>query len=603
MRALIAAQPVKPILESGNQRTTRIPDDAVRVQVGAYRMFARDPASDGTNDEPRRDVYLVRMVAYEAANCQGCRGWLVVGRLDATGGTTPPATAAPTSAVTLRSPQELAVLLAADRAPWIGRPVFVNGEIDPGIAASCPDFVCALGTLTGTAERVVASSYTASLLPSDTDRPIRGPMALVVRATGLEYLGWLGWSDPLGFETTVEDLMDLGSKPRGPMVTTVKGWLVAGLATPCPAPSELLGEDTPFDRCPPAWLTRDEVQPVTMAGGSIGVREPEVGVRVQYSAYGVFAPEPETDPQAGLVSPRYGTYVVRLVTDTRTGDADSGTKGWQVVGRLDPDPELGPPAALAPAPTPAPAATPGATARPSPTARPQPSGAPTPAATGRFDTVALLPDGRTVTIDFVGGKPYRADDRCSNAYEGWAQVAGDTLYATVIDVTPPGPDGEPPGPCDAIGYGRTVAVTLPEPFTGYRVQDLAGYVHFLRAPPGLAELTALPATWRLTSQADVDSSPTGRWVRTWTLDGDAAEGPGRLDLYQAFAGPADVLGGDSGRPVTVHGTPATLYRYEPTGELVLVWSLDGDGLALVGNEVDFTEAALIRLAESAVILR
>ena len=605
LRALLTAEPVKPLVRNGNQTSMTVPGGAVRVQVGAYDQFAANPASDGTNDEPRRAVYLVRMVVHEAPNCEGCRGWLMVGRLDGSpdGTTAPPATAAPASAVILRSAAELEALLAADRAAWVGRPVFIDGAIEPGTAQPCaPDAsTCDLGTLAGTDERVFATGYTTSLLAPDMTGPLDGATAMVVREGGLQYLGWLGWSDPLGYETTVQDLMDLASKPRGPMVTTVKGWLVAGLPTPCPAPSEPLGEDTPFDWCPPAWLTRDEVQPVTGTGGSSGVREPEVAVRVQYSAYGTFAADAARDPGSGLVSPRFGTYVVRLVTDTRTGDADSGTKGWQVVGRLDPDPELGPPADPGPAPTPAPAATPDVTATPAPTARPQPSGAPTPAATGRFDTVALSPDGRTVTITFAGGKPYRADDPCSNAYEAWAQVAGDTLYVTVVDVTPAGPDGETPGPCDAMAYGRTVAVTLPEPFAGYRVQDLAGYVHFLRAPPGLAELAGLPDPWRLTSEADVDSSPTGRWVRTWTLDGDTAEGPGRLDLYQAFAGPADVMGGDSGRPVPVHGTPATLYRYEPTGELVLVWSLEGDGLALVANEADFTEAALIRLAESAVI--
>lgn len=616
-RSLLTAEPVKPVVAElipsggqapapvlGNSFSLSFPPGAVQVQWGGYADFAPDPASDGTNNEPRQGLYLVRLTAVDTASCPVCRGWLMVGRLDAPGAATPPATTAPTSSITLRSPQELESLLAADRAAWIGRPVFVDGAIDPGFPDGCaPDAAaCGLGTLTGTAERVVATGYTASLLLPDTNYPIQGPMALVVRESGLQYLGWLGWSDPLGYETTVEDLVNLASKPRGPMITTVKGWLVAGLPTPCPAPPERLGEDTPFDACPPAWLTRDEVQPATSSGGSTIVSEPAAGVRVQYSAYGAFAPDPLIDPATGLTSPRYGTYVVRLVTDARTGDADTGTKGWQVVGRLDPDPELGPPDDPGPAPTTEPPpAPPSAEPSPAATVRPRPSGAPEglgPA--DRFETATLDTDGRTLTIGFVGGKPYRAGDPCSTAYEGWAQVAGDTLYAAVIDVTPSPPDGATPPACLAMGYGRTVTVTLPEPFTGFRVEDLAGYVHFLRAPDHLAVLPALPDGWQLTTQGDVGESPTGRWVRTWARSGVTDAGPGRLDLYQAFGGPADVTGGEDTSTVTVNGADAMLYRHAPTGELVLVWSLGGDGLALVAYEADFTEAELVRLAESVV---
>ena len=38
----------------------------------------------------------------------------------------------------------------------------------------------------------------------------------------------------------------------------------------------------------------------------------------------------------------------------------------------------------------------------------------------------------------------------------------------------------------------------------------------------------------------------------------------------------------------------------PDGELVLVWTLGTDGLALVANETDFSVGELISLAESAI---
>jgi hypothetical protein len=128
-------------------------------------------------------------------------------------------------------------------------------------------------------------------------------------------------------------------------------------------------------------------------------------------------------------------------------------------------------------------------------------------------------------------------------------------------------------------------------------------VHLLRAPDRLAQLTALPATWLQTSEGDVQDSPTGRWRRTYTQEGAATPNGATLDLYEAIGGPVEVTGGDDERQVTVNGTDATLYRHATSGELVLVWSLGGDGLALVANEKDFTESALIALAESAVISR
>jgi hypothetical protein len=60
-----------------------------------------------------------------------------------------------------------------------------------------------------------------------------------------------------------------------------------------------------------------------------------------------------------------------------------------------------------------------------------------------------------------------------------------------------------------------------------------------------------------------------------------------------------VSGGDERRSVEIGATTGTLYRQPLSGELVLTWDLDGTGLALVAHEADFTQAALIELAESA----
>ena len=254
----------------------------------------------------------------------------------------------------------------------------------------------------------------------------------------------------------------------------------------------------------------------------------------------------------------------------------------------------------------------GALANPTPAASPPfalgPVTTPPPGAGARFDSASMSADGMTVTLRFVGGKPFSPTDPCSSAYTAWAEAVGDVLYAAVVDVTPDvaAPSTSPPTSsilvaCNAMGYDRTASVTLSAPFAGARVEDVAGNVHFARPPEGLVELAGLPSGWSLRSQGDVNDSPTGRWQRVYAstanppLDGSR----GHLDFYQAFGQAAGVSGGDERREVTVNGKPAVLFRSAPDGELVLVWLLGSNGLALVANETDFPADALIRVAESA----
>jgi hypothetical protein len=228
---------------------------------------------------------------------------------------------------------------------------------------------------------------------------------------------------------------------------------------------------------------------------------------------------------------------------------------------------------------------------------------PPPGEAVRFDRAKLSEDGAALTLTFVGGKEYDPRDPCTNRYFGWAHEADGTLDAKVVNDTPPSAQGGAVVACDAMGYARTVTIKLDPPFLGNRVHDLAGYIHFVGRPDGLAELTKLPPDWKLVTESDVQESPTGRWQRTWTTDGLQPNGlsKGKVDLYQAFDGPAGVTGGDEVHTVQVNGTAATLYRSAPDGELVLVWQLDDDGLALVVNETDFSGDMVIELAESATI--
>ncbi len=150
-----------------------------------------------------------------------------------------------------------------------------------------------------------------------------------------------------------------------------------------------------------------------------------------------------------------------------------------------------------------------------------------------------------------------------------------------------------------MGHARSLEVNLHEPFTGSVWRDLSGYLHFLAPPEGLVELADLPAGWELRAQRDVEESPTGRWERTYSPDPSLADNTRSVVLYQSFDGPVNVTGGTEERQVVVNGLPATLYLWPPNGELVLVWRLGNDGLALVAYEQQFSVDELIGLAESA----
>jgi len=332
---MLTTEPVKPVTRSGNGYSLSFPPGSIPVQEGAYEQYGPNPASDGTNDEPRRGLYLLRMVVHDAVNCPGCRGWLVVGRLDAT--TTPTPSAPSTAGVTVRSAAELAALLQADRSVWVGRPVFVDGHVVPGIAHGCqPDSTCQIGILDQTDERVVASAYTASLLLPDTDYPTNGVMAMIVRNQDLEYPGWMGYNDDNTFTFPVDKLVDPQHMARGPETVIVTGWLIdsgAPLRWPPPAGSPPPA-DTPFETCPFAWLSRDESQPVTVTSDGRSVNPPPNAIRVQPAAYMEFAPDPAFAANGVAHIPRHGTFLVRLVSNPPS--AVDPQRGWQVVARLDP---------------------------------------------------------------------------------------------------------------------------------------------------------------------------------------------------------------------------------------------------------------------------
>jgi len=245
---------------------------------------------------------------------------------------------------------------------------------------------------------------------------------------------------------------------------------------------------------------------------------------------------------------------------------------------------------------------------PVPTVAPSPSAVadlangtnPPPGAAVRFDSATLDDSGSMLTLQFTGGKDYSPSDPCSVHYFGWAHESdAGILEAKIVEDTPPFPTLPPNFGCDLVGYGRTVTINLAKPYAGGRIHDLAGADHLIASPRTQVNLD-VPAGWTPdVNQEEVLDAGT-LWLRTWThTDANPAAGTGVLQLHQAFGGPANIIDASGGEPAKVNGTPATVWRSASSGELVVVWMLGPDGLALVGNKADFTIDQLIDLAEAA----
>ncbi len=97
----------------------------------------------------------------------------------------------------------------------------------------------------------------------------------------------------------------------------------------------------------------------------------------------------------------------------------------------------------------------------------------------RVSTAEISPDATTVTVHFTGaGGP--ASEPCGADYTGHPVVG--PLAATVVVAEYDSPTGEA---CPAVGYLRSVEVTLPEPLGQRTLIDLEGSpVQFTTAPPG-----------------------------------------------------------------------------------------------------------------------
>lgn len=217
--------------------------------------------------------------------------------------------------------------------------------------------------------------------------------------------------------------------------------------------------------------------------------------------------------------------------------------------------------------------------------------------------VAIADDHRSVDVAFIGGPEFDPDNPCSVAYDGTARVVGDELEIGIYALEHPTPI-PPDTSCGLVGFPRTITLLLDEPFNGLIVRDLAGQVLLLGPPPTLAEVRGLPDGWGLRHGRTMLDSTTPRWERAWSRHPGLLETLGAeriLRLKQAFGGSVLERPVDREPSVAIHGQPATLSVYEPTGQMVLRWWIGDDELELTGNLSAFSQEEFIALAESVII--
>jgi hypothetical protein len=227
---------------------------------------------------------------------------------------------------------------------------------------------------------------------------------------------------------------------------------------------------------------------------------------------------------------------------------------------------------------------------------------------GGFDTARISEDGRLLVLEVIAGAPWDPrNPQCTQLLTGWAGIEDGVLVAAVVDVTPPLASPDPELACAAMGHLQEVRIPLAVPYRGWLIRELGTHhPHLLRAPDRSQTLAGLAPRWVVVREEDATNPERWTvpvWRTTWTANGGPMTGtgePGQVDLYLGFGDASGITGSSPGSDVEVGGRPGVLYRDAERGELVLVWMIDGDGLAIVANEADIPEADLFRLAEGVV---
>ena len=316
-----------------------LPIDSIEVEPGAYQEFVSGFQSPSThNVEPRRGVYLLRVVTNPGCGSNPCRGWRVVGRLD--DGTSGPAGSPLSSpseepAVQVFGLPDLQAAIDAARADGLDRVVIAQASIDRAalinysLAICRPQDLCPVGLLSGITPAgtfvLAGPEVMAGLSHTPPPEPITGILALGIH--GRSDIELLGVVDPERSGSLVWPATALGVQPglAGTIdhVIVVDGWLGASRVS-CPTSTPGVPGDSPFQGCGNDWLVSAQI--------SSGGPAPSDAIRVQPGAFSDFAPLPGRDQP--LAYSLHALYLLRLVADPRASCA-ADCRGWRMVGRLD----------------------------------------------------------------------------------------------------------------------------------------------------------------------------------------------------------------------------------------------------------------------------
>jgi hypothetical protein len=199
-------------------------------------------------------------------------------------------------------------------------------------------------------------------------------------------------------------------------------------------------------------------------------------------------------------------------------------------------------------------------------------------------------DGRRLVVSFTGGAPPSAPlGRCAPLYKGETVATNDTVTLTVSEWTT---NQFRTAICAAIGFSRSLTVTLPEPLQGRRLVDGATGRTMPVVDTVLRQPSYLPAGYRYLRE-EVDDAFSRR---TWRAS------QGLLDITQGGAAVARL--GD--RPVvvqrtTVHGATATVWNSRGFNDTIcLSWAEGATGFricSLGSPTAPLPPAELVKIGE------
>jgi hypothetical protein len=219
----------------------------------------------------------------------------------------------------------------------------------------------------------------------------------------------------------------------------------------------------------------------------------------------------------------------------------------------------------------------------------------------RLDGALLARDRRSLVVSFIGGKAYTSTDPCSQDYEAWARLDGDTLDVTVAKLDHPKQAGANEGVvCTMEGYSYVFRILLEPPFAGSKVTAGGSGPMWMPPPDAVAEVPLGPG-WQLTA---LMSEPSINALhRTYQPVPAPTAGADRfMALHQAFGEPtANVIDEPIGN-ATIHGSVVPVGRNGEDG-FAAAWIVGANHFWFTVSDPSLTLDAFVALANGVEVPR